>query len=760
MKLYKATISMLLVVTLTFCELFALSSCKKTTAENDPDISKGEFLSMLDEKFGFNNYQSEEPHVKNVGKDNDLFSVVQAAYEWNVIDDSEIDLQDNATKAFVANALVKAADIEDVSAMSEEDISKLAKDKGYITYSYKSNKEDDKPVKLSEAKESLDAAFYLYTHVDYGEGKYDVEWADGVQDLSSLSESDYTIDNNKTKILIPKLKYEETAGGRPEKGKTIVMPAQKYETMKAYKIQSVEDKGEFYELTVSDDADYSTLTDKLSYQFTKEVNLNETTIRDPYGNIVSTPSSTASNTEMGLTETPKVEYIGTDVNTKQTNVEKEFLNLDFEGIHISGEKDSDHVSFTASGKLYESDNAKVSFEKSFEIKNITLAADNDVRNGGFLGLSIDYAKFSVLYDTVSSGKLSFDYKKVGTFAPEYTNGNGKFSTNFQRAILKDSNAKGAKNIKICNVEVAGCPVASIRLEVRLVVSVSGEVNLVITTHNEMGFRYQDGNLSFIKEKQEEQELSIHGKFEVGIYMGLGAYMFGSWLNILSGGATFGFGVVADLDVHVKDDSNRLIDEYEVEGGNDQVAAKVLQDMVGLEYDHNEYGKIKLNFDTCLNVKFYWYITIGLDPECKIKGFLKNVQTEVTIGGENDPGAVIAEMHFEDGQKVNSCTRHYDNVAAETTTVEETTATTEMAAIFKVDSYNIDVTVGGSAKAKILEMPTGYSASDVVFESENTEYATVDNNGNVKGIAEGSTLITAKTKDGKYKVTWSVSVREN
>lgn len=116
------------------------------------------------------------------------------------------------------------------------------------------------------------------------------------------------------------------------------------------------------------------------------------------------------------------------------------------------------------------------------------------------------------------------------------------------------------------------------------------------------------------------------------------------------------------------------------------------------------------------------------------------------------------MHFEDGKKVSGCTRKYSNVEAATTTTEApTTEENKQASIFKVNSYNVKVAVGGSAKAEIIELPNGYNRSDIEFNSQNTEIATVNSNGDVTGVSTGSTVVTAQTKDGKYKVSWAVTV---
>lgn len=69
---------------------------------------------------------------------------------------------------------------------------------------------------------------------------------------------------------------------------------------------------------------------------------------------------------------------------------------------------------------------------------------------------------------------------------------------------------------------------------------------------------------------------------------------------------------------------------------------------------------------------------------------------------------------------------------------------------------LSVTVGKTKKLNISYTPEGASAKKVIWESANTNVATVSSSGLVKGIAEGETTITAITDNGvKAKVNVSV-----
>lgn len=73
-----------------------------------------------------------------------------------------------------------------------------------------------------------------------------------------------------------------------------------------------------------------------------------------------------------------------------------------------------------------------------------------------------------------------------------------------------------------------------------------------------------------------------------------------------------------------------------------------------------------------------------------------------------------------------------------------------------ESY-ISVAPGSSHKLEITSVPAAYTASDLIWESDNTAVATVDANGNVTGIADGVATISLKTSDGKHVYKCTVSV---
>lgn len=82
---------------------------ERNSAEDENIVTRYEWLQMLGEQFGINEYTSELPYFKDVDSDNPYFAYVQSAVEWQVIDaDSVFNGEDYASGEFIALTAIKA----------------------------------------------------------------------------------------------------------------------------------------------------------------------------------------------------------------------------------------------------------------------------------------------------------------------------------------------------------------------------------------------------------------------------------------------------------------------------------------------------------------------------------------------------------------------------------------------------------------------------------------------------------------------------
>lgn len=75
------------------------------------------------------------------------------------------------------------------------------------------------------------------------------------------------------------------------------------------------------------------------------------------------------------------------------------------------------------------------------------------------------------------------------------------------------------------------------------------------------------------------------------------------------------------------------------------------------------------------------------------------------------------------------------------------------------SESVRVMVGGSACIKATIKPDDATNKTIIWTSSDPSVATVDNEGNVRGVALGETVVTAKTEDGGFEAKCNVRVVE-
>ena len=96
-----------------------LTGCGKTTdTANDGKLSRGEYIRMLAEGFGYDTPAAESDIFTDVSPDNTYYPYIQAAAEWQVVDSADKFEPDKpATLGFALQSAVKAVDIEDIEAV-------------------------------------------------------------------------------------------------------------------------------------------------------------------------------------------------------------------------------------------------------------------------------------------------------------------------------------------------------------------------------------------------------------------------------------------------------------------------------------------------------------------------------------------------------------------------------------------------------------------------------------------------------------------
>ena len=815
MKTLKKLLSLVLVVSMG-TGLVSLTACGSKSAEV---ITMGDFTSLVVEKFGIESYQSEEPHVASVGTDSAYFGAVQGAYEWDIIsEEDEYSVSSNLSKEYCAVMLTRAVGFDDVDGKTDEEIAQIAKDKGYITYDYRGHKDSKKNVSPEDAKASLDAAFEAFANHDFGAPTEDITYNDDVVVVgesegykwngSSFVQSSETNDvsefNNNDADSNDETTAENSSGenttnhssnksdrnsnqgnsqsnnGNTDSGSenntsslseravyfpaanTIAIPAEMAENIKegttyvapssdgttvAYKAETVEYQDGYAIITNESAGDFEDVVQEFKASGTFTPDLTAGTVRDGLGNIIGSGATTEN---VNKTFDNSTSFL----STNSSNCGKNNFSIDFSvgDLKIKGSVSESSIKFSVSGTLWKnSDGGKATLSKSYEIKDIKPSYDYD-----YSWFKLHSAYASISYTTVDTTSAKFSYKKTGSFGPEYTNGNGKFLTNLKRAVLKDSNDKGAKSIKICSVPLIGGGVVSLNLDVKINISLSGEITLTLTVNNTKGVRYKENSgIEFIKEEHKDKDLTIKAKLEITLYIGLSLRAIG--FNLVGCGIEGGIGLEVSCIVHLADETNRQIDSISIEGQDGGQCEDLFGSLNGMTYNHTAYGSLKLHTDICFDVTTYWILKFTLDNSCE---FCKLTGISASHEFFNKKNGKIDELsgHWEDGVNVGKCTRKYDGAAEEETTESEEIFSRTGSLQINYNFMSLDI--GESKKIEITAMPNGYEKTEVTFSSSNSKVAKVDSNGSVTAVEGGSAKIDVKTKDGKYVASCSIFVASN
>ena len=152
------------------------------------------------------------------------------------------------------------------------------------------------------------------------------------------------------------------------------------------------------------------------------------------------------------------------------------------------------------------------------------------------------------------------------------------------------------------------------------------------------------------------------------------------------------------------------------------------------------------------------ITVTVEPgDATNKSVVWSVSGDaVTLGGSNSDstrtvtaqkgGTATITVKAEDGSNVSN--------TIEITVTDDTPVPVTGVSLNK---NSLSLTVGGKDTLIATVAPTNASNQKVNWSSSNDKIASVDSNGNVTAVAQGSATITATTEDGKKTATCSVTV---
>ena len=705
-------------------------------------IKRGDLLTMICDSFGMVSYTQEEPYLASVGEDSPYFGPVQACVEWGIVDPEEqdYDLEAAVTRGELALAVVNATGMAEGS--SDEEKVALAASQGFVEAKSDGTVKENTKVTPQEAADAVAAACNMWLNQTYDTPVEEIGYVDGVQDLTEEL-TDYRVEGNVTYIPV-------SSGVDIQPGDVYVLgPQNPGETADAQKAESVEVVDGYYVITNStDELTMEEVLGEYKNQATITPDfLNDCQIFGPDGQPVtlvasdSSASASAEARQLGVFQSGSLEFTAPDGSE----------------ISVSIKSSSFTVSYKKPIKLKEPLKDCLSGEGSITVSNVKVTTDVDF---GWLA-KLKKASVKLDYQTTITGGVSLKAKIPDLILAPYSNRNGGFLSNLKNSSLKwdTDDMKGATEIKICTIKLAGGKLAGLSLEVKLKIGLSGSAELSITMAGSRGIEYKNGNLRYIKSNNTDWDFNVKGKLEITPYIGLKLNVLK--FNVFSGGVSGGVGFELEFIAHVVDSENHLLEQVDceligdltdsIENASMTTSASVISEIA--ESQGGVYAasdeEVQLHMDICCDLAAYGILKIEVEDECLV-GKLAKGKVKLSVEFFNKDNATFAHWHIEDWQNVGECTRKYtpfdegDADAADEENQEEGKEQ-QGSTVLDLAAYTLSLPQGQQATLEFTAMPDGAALNDLEFTSSDTAVATVDSQGVVTAVAAGSATVTATLK---------------
>lgn len=793
MKKKNQKIAAILIISILISSI-SFSGC----GESQENISVGQWLSLVNQTFGMESYQSDTPYFDNISQDSSYFDTVQTAAEWDVIDTAwDINVDEMLTWNMALLTLVNVGNFTPEDTSEEDKIEYAIEhfDNSIRNYWMKRYIAVDKAIFL------LGIAHEQWAKATYDHVIEEVTYQENVLDLTGeeINLEGCIIEDNLIKIPV-------SSGVVLEAGQVYVLPADReHFGVQAYKADKVYQDEQY--IYIENSSDEMTLEDVAEEVFVEETfvpAMDKAIVYDGNGNVLSVGSalSPVSDTKAGENRYATNLLAGGEEyrGEKLANTQKKEIKVDGFTIYYEYAK-SGSFYFKAgaeSDNLLDSSDIKMKAKVSAEISNLEVTAKVDW--GIFKGLKSAMLKLD--YQTKLSGGIESSFKPPEMVFAPYDNRNSSFWTNLKGSSLKSRTAKGAKTIKIASMDIYSIGVARVCLDINLRVEANGSFTITVTESGAKGLEYKNSNLRVINESKKDTDAQLKGSIELTGGIGPALYVIGLKKKIIGAQIRVGVGGEGSVTVHLADSEMHLIDEMDF--GNDSPEAftgmssasitaasstiEAVAKTQGGFYESTVEANVLLHADVCVDIGVYFILKIQVDGDSYATGMIKELKkAEWEIFGKKnaklfcmhvdnwDWTAAFANMKIGLGIGGAPCMLQYmpfdkDQDAEETEADEAETEnageSNEQAGeqdveakgdMIVLDSVMLAVAPEEKSSIVVLRVPGGYSLGDLRFQSSNEKIVAVDVKGNLTGISEGSAIVTISTSDGKYKTYCAVTV---
>jgi hypothetical protein len=681
-------------VLLISASLLGMCGCQKKI---DP-ITLGEWLKELDEKAGISQFSQKEPYFSEIDETNEAYAYVQAAVEWKIIrpeDDFELEQDlDRQWAAYTLSNLTNEAfetkaEIKDIASSPFQEEIRHTVDLGWMELKADGRFGPDQIVEREEAEKMLDQAAAYINHRTFDTAEPKIETKNGSRFLeaepSVFNEASLQAIYGKDRALqIGDIVHWTDQKGREFCYQIIEQNEENEQCKVSFKNIDIEDEIDSLQLSGNEDLDFS------------QADIFQG------GNEVQEQASHRDSAEEHLQ------------NAAIRSLQKTFSFHDF------------NIELTASGsslaaKVYRSMPYGTEIAAQVILNHVHIdyawnSVQKDLRNAYF---RIDFqSEEDLQIENEQVKKLYGDFSKV--------------SSDHFLSSLKDlyqaKNDADETSIEICRIvlPIPSAPVLHIDLSLELRLGITGKAQLSLIQKNAVGFETKDGAMRFIKENTGKADASI--KASAKLLSGI------NFDFCLLNGTLMDAGIEAGAQANVKTTAHL----YDEDGNMNDVQTDLPGDIAEQAAEENE------NVLICTDITAHWVADVNLNSSSTLAGRFGFGREYELLNEDNAPLIPGLNAHFENGQKVDACTRKS----------RKHLPTAEGIAVAKhicLKAYSFTVHQGSTYQIEITALPEGYEKKDLVYESSHPDAATVDANGTVSGHSAGSTVIAVKTSDGKHQI---------
>ncbi len=771
----KKRIMSILMMICMITSLFTGCSGKKKTSE-EFQVTRGDWITMLGKEFGLNEYDSDEPYYADIDADNELFAYVQTAYEWGLLsqDTDAFNPEKPATKGFVATTAVLASELDysqyDINGNENENIIFAAGISNIFSGITYEKKVLNSPVTYDEAYNAAENALKVYL-TDSGENTNETKLSDGVTDYRSDPASVVSHDGDNYVMSAEK-------GSELKPGDVFITRGEGvYASGVARKVVSV---------TRNEDGTYSVeTTEPQIEEIYSDIDIHQEMEMVPeaiecYEGVTLIDSDDNSQTSYIDDGQNKAGFIENHVDadnelTKESSTNKKSLkfNVSYEigsegrkkskDIDIGGLIFSTAIAFNKDGTVSKSKG--ISTDKTENEAEIIKGEKNDQKETernifgektkGYYGIVEKYEEREI-----SREELKEEIEKLKKLNIE-ANGNGIFSEyNDSEKSLKLTGTVALNDIKIVS-DIDWHVIGNKKIKVNayyqrdftlnLTGSYEGEFGVAVIPFTtpfgvvidlkfvltykldgsvEINLSYQDslsvGTKDFkalkpaFQQIKNEFSVDVEGTFSIGPKAEFEVALAGIKL------IDFGFEVdlVIDMDISIEWDAEPTVDEAAQQFVIDNIWRAKMK--CGIK------GKIIISY-----------------------GHANNLAHRFKLSGEfqlGDDAELIPEKEI--------VLKEWNHSQKRINIKVEQPSTTSASGSMDLSDYFVNIALDESKVLSVTQIPDGYSASDVEWSSSDEQIATVNSSGTVNAKAEGTCVVTAKTKDGKYKSDCTISVTKD